>query len=511
MHARRTTMAVLMLATVTLTAAAVGCGGSGGAGSAKVGAPVAPVTLRLADANRGTATPGVLDFVRDVKQLSHGAVTIEIVKAPNTSLDYEGDIVRATASEKWDLAWVGGRTLDSVGVPSAGALQVPFLIDNYATQRKVLLGPIGRRLTRDMSKAGVTGLALIPDHLSYFATPIDSLDDLAGKRMRAFGRSRSQIAAFRAMGATPVPLNGTTPTATAQMKKHHLFGIESNPLIWSEFAYPGSTYTLGAPIWPRTAALFAAPERFARLPDATQQLLRNAAARAAREADQALVADDTRAVAQICQLGGSVAVLDRRRRDAMVQAGADSMVNLPADTAPPDLVAKIVALKGGAGPQAPPHVPDGCTPDKRPSGKAVTADPAQINALRKALRPGTIYRSRIDYDVFRRLLGENPAHNNAGTYTFRFLVHNRWSVVHKPQFADAASTGCLKGDGPFKQVGLIVKTTFSCDGDVIHERARCMVSSGAIDCRITFDDGGYPADPRLGLQGMTEPLMPIQR
>src|SRR3954454_3153492 len=232
MHAtQRTTMAMLMVATVT----AAGCGGSGGVGggSAKVGAPVAPVTLRLADANQGTATPGVLDFVRDVKQLSHGAVTIEIVTAPNESLDYEGDIVRATASGKWDLAWVGGRTLDSVGVPSAGALQVPFLIDNYATQSKVLLGPIGRQLTRDMSKAGVTGLALIPDHLSYLATtaPIDSPADLAGKRMRAFGRSRSQDAAFRALGAIPVPLNGRTLTAAAEMKKHRLFGIESNPLI----------------------------------------------------------------------------------------------------------------------------------------------------------------------------------------------------------------------------------------------------------------------------------------
>ena len=510
MHGTRpTTMAVLMIATL-----AAGCGGSGGGGgSAKVGAPVAPVTLRLADANRGTATPGVLDFVRDVKQLSHGAVTIEIVTAPNKSLDYEGDIVRATASGRWDLAWVGGRTLDSVGVPSAGALQVPFLIDNYATQSKVLLGPIGRQLTRDMAKAGVTGLALIPDHLSYFATtaPIDSPDDLAGRRMRAFGRSRSQAAAFRALGATPVPLNGTTDRAAAEMKKHHLFGIESNPLLWSEFAYAGSAYTLGAPIWPRTAALFAAPDRFARLPDATQQLLRNAAARAAHEADRALVTEDARAVEQICRLGGSVAVLDEGQRDAMVQAGVDAMDDLPADTAPPDLVAKIVALKGDAGPQAPPPVPDGCAPGARPSDEAVAADPGQVEALRKALRPGTIYRSRIDYDVFKRLLGKNQARTDAGTYTWRFLAHNRWSYEQKPQFADAASTGCLKWNGPFKQVGVVVETTSSCEGDVIHDKARCAVKKGAIDCRLTFDDGGYPADPRLGLLGMTEPLVPVHK
>src|SRR4051794_20005857 len=454
MHAtQRTTMAVLMVATVT----AAGCGGSGGAGggSAKVGAPVAPVTLRLADANKGTATPGVLDFVREVKQLSHGALTIEIVTAPNESLDYEGDIVRATAAGTWDLAWVGGRTLDSVGVPSAGALQVPFLIDNYATQSKVLLGPIGRQLTRDMSKAGVTGLALIPDHLSYLATtaPIDSADDLAGKRMRAFGRSHSQAAAYRALGAIPVPLNGTTDRAAAAMKEHRLFGIDSNALIWSEDAYPGSTYTLGAPIWPRTAALFAAPDRFARLPDATQQLLRTAAARAAHEVDRELTPADARAVQQICRLGGSVAVLDQGQRDAMVQAGVEAMHRLPTETAPPDVVAKIVALKGDAGPQAPPPVPDGCAPGERPSEEAVTTDPAQVKALRHALRPGTIYRSRIDYELFKRILGDNAARNNAGTWTWRFLPHHRWSAEQKPQFP---GTGCLKVGGPFNQVGVVV-------------------------------------------------------
>ena len=128
----------------------------------------------------------------------------------------------------------------------------------------------------------------------------------------------------------------------------------------------------------------------------------------------------------------------------MVQAGVDAMDDLPADTAPPDLVAKIVALKGDAGPQAPPPVPDGCAPGERRSDEAVTADPAQVKALRKALRPGTIYRSRIDYDIFKRLLGETTARNNAGTYTWRFLAHNRWSVEQKPQFPDTAGSGCLK-------------------------------------------------------------------
>src|SRR3954452_8112740 len=105
----------------------------------------------------------------------------------------------------------------------------------------------------------------------------------------------------------------------------------------------GSVYTLGAPVSPRTAALFAAPDRFAGLPHATQQLLRTAAARAGREVDRTLATDDAQAVQQICRLGGSVAVLDQSERDAMIQAGVEAMHRLPTDTAPPDLVAKIVA------------------------------------------------------------------------------------------------------------------------------------------------------------------------
>jgi hypothetical protein len=295
------------------------------------------------------------------------------------------------------------------------------------------------------------------------------------------------------------------------MRKHRLFGIESNPLIWSERSYAGSVYTLGAPIWPRTAALFAAPGRFARLPHATQQLLRDAAARAADESDRALATADAGAVRQICRLGGRVAVLDEGQRDAMVRAGAGARDELPAELAPADLVARIVALKGDSGPQAPPPVPDGCGPRAQRAGDGSAADPAQVEALRKALRPGATYRSRVDYDVFKKLLGERSARLNAGTYTWQFLAHNRVSLEQKPQFADALHAGCLKYDGPYTRVGVKIGITTECDGDVIHDEARCSVRKGAIYCRITFDDGGYPADRRLGLEGMTEPLVPVHK
>jgi TRAP-type C4-dicarboxylate transport system substrate-binding protein len=211
---------LLLASTALLTTLAVaGCGDTSGPVPSKVGAPVSPVTLRLGDLDSGSLTPGLELFVREVKQLSHGAIVIKVETAPIAADQYETHILTDTAAGRWDLAWIGGRSLDSVGVPSAGALQVPFLIDSYATERKVVLGSIGRQITSDMSKAGVVGLALLPDHLRYLVTrdPIGSPADLKGKRIRVYGSSRSQIAAFRALGATPVPEGGNTTLGVTLM------------------------------------------------------------------------------------------------------------------------------------------------------------------------------------------------------------------------------------------------------------------------------------------------------
>src|SRR5690348_15437685 len=91
-------------------AAITACGTDAGPGG-KVGAPVEPMTVTLADANQGTATPSVLDFVRNVDRDSHGALRIKLVPVPNASGDYEVRIVHGTASGRWNLAWVGTRVL----------------------------------------------------------------------------------------------------------------------------------------------------------------------------------------------------------------------------------------------------------------------------------------------------------------------------------------------------------------------------------------------------------------
>jgi hypothetical protein len=292
------------------------------------------------------------------------------------------------------------------------------------------------------------------------------------------------------------------------MKEGKVFGLESDPITWAHDMTSASTYTLGAPLWPRTDALFAAPKRFNALPAATQKVLRQAAVLAAQETGGTFAADDATAVRHICRLGGRVSALDPAQIEAMTQAGRNSARALPPDNAPEDIVAEIVRLKDDAPPQAAPPIPAGCEPGAKSEVQRVAAgDPAQARALRVALQPGKVYRSREDYATIARVVGVSSAKSDSGTYTFRFSANQRFTV---DQQGNDTAGGCLHWQGSFVQHGTQLATTISCPGQVIHERLACSVESGAIGCDLLFDDGGYPASRELGLEGMTEPLVPVR-
>src|SRR3954463_14266958 len=232
------TRRLLAATAVAGLAALTGCG-SGGHG--KVGTLVEPVTLTMADANGGTATDGVLAYIREVNKLSHGAVRIKLVSASEDGAGFETKIIKQTASGHFDMAWVGGRALEAAGISEAAALQVPFQITNYATEAKVIGGPVGATLTKEMSRAGVVGIGLLDDRLRYMVTtkPIAAPSDLAGKRMRTFG-SPSQAEAWRAFGASPAAYGGNTALAVADMRRGSLFGVESDSGSWADHALTGT-------------------------------------------------------------------------------------------------------------------------------------------------------------------------------------------------------------------------------------------------------------------------------
>jgi TRAP-type C4-dicarboxylate transport system substrate-binding protein len=484
-------------------AAIAGCGTDAGPGG-KVGAPVEPMTVTLADANQGTATPSVMAFVRDVDRDSHGALKIKLVPVPNTSSDYEVRIVHGTASGRWDLAWVGTRVLDRVGVPDAGALQVPFLIDSYALAGAVMNGPIGAHLTAEISHAGVVGVALLADQLRYFATTgrVTSPGSLVGKRIGVFD-SASEFAGWRALHATPVLEGWVTYLGIQLMHEGRLFGLESDPSIYAAQGGIGrTTYTVGVPIWPRSVAIIAAPHWYASLLASTRALLRLAARQASAQSLADAPGVDESGIRLMCSFAVHVQALNPAQRAAFITTGHAVAAELARTEPYGALISEIEQLKGSDPPQPAPPIPANCGRSAVRPAPTASGGSRVARQLAHALRPGTIYRAMTAFALTKQQLGLQQADENAGTFTWHFSSGNRFLFTQRPQFP------ALSAPGP------PVTGTFTIHGDLLDvtfnppyagtEVDRCAVSGTSVRCRwLSGEDGWTTA---FGIGGMTTPL-----
>src|SRR5215207_7881938 len=110
MRRRTASRSVVLTAAVALLASA--CAGSTGT---KAGGGPQPVTLRMADAySTFYYEPAVGDFVKRVGKNSDGRIRVDVVhKWGDLQPDAEQKVVKAVASGKVDLAWVGTRALDT--------------------------------------------------------------------------------------------------------------------------------------------------------------------------------------------------------------------------------------------------------------------------------------------------------------------------------------------------------------------------------------------------------------
>src|SRR3954452_2627847 len=106
----------LLVVGLCLTA---GCSALADSGATKAGNRTV-VTLRMAN---GSAildyVPAVQAFIEGVEHRSHGLLRIDVTNAVgNFEADFEPHIARAVASGEYDLAWLGTRAFDLMGVRS---------------------------------------------------------------------------------------------------------------------------------------------------------------------------------------------------------------------------------------------------------------------------------------------------------------------------------------------------------------------------------------------------------
>ncbi len=145
-------------------------------------------------------------FKEEVEKLTAGKVQADLF--PAMQLGGAGENVDMVKSGTLFMAYAGAAYF--VGyTPELGVLSLPFLFKDRETTHKIVTGPVGADLLKEMDKAGFVGLAfwdLGSRNMTNSKRPIAQPADLEGLKIR-LQPSKVMLATFRALGANPVAMD----------------------------------------------------------------------------------------------------------------------------------------------------------------------------------------------------------------------------------------------------------------------------------------------------------------
>jgi TRAP-type C4-dicarboxylate transport system substrate-binding protein len=297
---RRTTVkpaaqTALMAATVALALA--GCGGSS---TDKAGGKQNRKSTVLTMANGNGTTWELEPFATAAARLSGGTLRIEFKNDWRKGTPgYETGVIGDVKAGKADLAWVGSRAFDSVGVSSFDALHAPLLIDSYPLERKTLKSPLVGEMLDGLKPLGVVGLGILPGPLrkplgvSRLVRP----EDYGGKTL-AFQRSEVADQTLLALGARGAEIPSAGEIDAYDGIEQQVSAIEGN-----EYDTVGKYLTANVNLWPRAQVLFMNEQAFASLNDTQRRALRGAARSALPATLESEQGDQKNSTSILCRRG----------------------------------------------------------------------------------------------------------------------------------------------------------------------------------------------------------------
>ncbi|MFL5928421.1 MAG: hypothetical protein ACJ77E_15935 [Gaiellaceae bacterium] len=284
---------------VPLAFVAAGCfshsGGKSGGGAAHH-----TVVLTMASQISGGPPSQILAFANEVNRRSHG--TMRLVVRNNwraRDLEQEADTIADVRSGRVDLAWVGARAWDWVGVKSFDPLVAPFLVDSYDLEQRVFDAGIPQRMVPTVSRASVVGIGVLPGPLRTLVgvrRPLLAPRDLRGRTIGVQGVVAA--ATFAALGAAPRQYY-------AQPTLAHLDGIEEqlSAILGNSHDNVARFVSANVVLWPRPLVLFAGRKVYDSLTPDQRITLRAAAAGAVSAALAASRHEDAVALRALCARG----------------------------------------------------------------------------------------------------------------------------------------------------------------------------------------------------------------
>ncbi len=178
-------------------------------------------------------TEAAYAFADMVNERTGGRVQVRVYS--NGALGSETSVIEQMEYGGIDFSRASVMSLGEF-VPETYVLQLPYLYEDDDHMWAVLDGPIGQVFMDSIKRRiGLTGLAWFDAGVRHFYTntPVETLDDLSGLRIRV-GESSMMQSIIGDLGAEPVPL--AYDDVYSALAKGEIDGAENN---WPSYAFTG--------------------------------------------------------------------------------------------------------------------------------------------------------------------------------------------------------------------------------------------------------------------------------
>ena len=311
---RRRTLSGVLTGVALLAGA---CADSGSGGDKAGGATeLDPQVLTMAQPN-GEPPDQLVSWAEEVSERSDGTLTIEFKNAWRLGeADAESGTIEDVRAGKVDLAWVGARAFDRVGVDSFQALLAPMLVDSYDLQAAVFEAGIPDQMLEGLGEIDLVGIGVLPGPLRKLlgvSEPLTQPADFVGKTV---GLQDSALAAntLTALGATPKAV-----PSSADLDGLDAYEQQLSSIVGNHYYAEAGFVTANVNLWPRPLVIVMGSDTFEVITPQQQDVLRGAAAEAVPTALDDSRAEDEEAVTALCREGMTLALASD---DAIADLGA---------------------------------------------------------------------------------------------------------------------------------------------------------------------------------------------
>jgi len=302
----------------------------------------APVTLKLAHVV-STSAPyhiGAMELVKLVEGKTKGQLKIEIFPGGQLGKG-EREIIEGLQIGTIDLIVTSTGPVGGF-VPQMMVVDLPFLFRDNTHVDKVLDGPIGEGLLKELSKAGIKGIAFWENgfrNLTNNKRPVNKPEDVRGLKLRTM-ENEVHMDAFRTLGSDPTPMTwGEVYTSLRQgvidgqenpiniIRTHKIYEVNKH------LALTGHVYS--------PALLLMNENRFKSLPPDLQKALSEAGKEAARFERKFIRDNETKMLEELKGFGMQVTMPDKR----LFQKATEATYKKYESRFGKDLIDKIIGTK----------------------------------------------------------------------------------------------------------------------------------------------------------------------